>query len=132
MNPMTSAADIVGLSDRRLGVLRSWQERQLREFIDAHLDTKLRVVDLGRVVRLSAAHFNRVFKGTFGRTPHAYLMRRRVELARMLILKGDFSLSEIAGQCGFADQAHFCRHFRLAMGVSPAAWRREHSTRRRR
>jgi AraC family transcriptional regulator len=51
-------------------------------------------------------------------------MRRRVERATILMLASNCSLGDIAMQCGFADQAHFSRHFRLVTGVSPAAWRR--------
>jgi AraC-like DNA-binding protein len=35
------------------------------------------------------------------------------------------ALSEIAIDCGFSDQAHMCRQFRRATGVSPNAWRRD-------
>jgi hypothetical protein len=42
------------------------------------------------------------------------------------MLATDASLSDIALSCGFADQAHLCKHFRLAVGQTPAAWRREH------
>jgi AraC-like DNA-binding protein len=114
----------------RSGGLQSWQERQLREYIEANLDTKLLAVDLGRIAGLSVAYFTRVFKRTFGRTPHAYVMDRRIELARVLMLRGDSALSDIAVQCGFADQPHFCKHFRHVTGVTPGAWRREFVRRR--
>jgi AraC-like DNA-binding protein len=96
----------------------------LREYIDANIDSRLRIVDLSRLVQLSASHFSHSFKSTFGRSPHAYIMRRRVERATLLMLASECSLGDIAMQCGFADQAHFSRHFRLVRGVSPAAWRR--------
>ena len=96
----------------------------LCEYIDANIDSRLRIVDLSRLVQLSASHFSHSFKSTFGRSPHAYIMRRRVERATILMLASNCSLGDIAMQCGFADQAHFSRHFRLVTGVSPAAWRR--------
>ena len=103
---------------------RSARYAWLREYIDANIDSRLRIVDLSRLVQLSASHFSHSFKSTFGRSPHAYIMRRRVERATLLMLASDCSLGDIAMQCGFADQAHFSRHFRLVTGVSPAAWRR--------
>jgi AraC-like DNA-binding protein len=41
-----------------------------------------------------------------------------------LMLGSSVPMSEIALQCGFADQAHLCRRFRRVIGESPAAWRR--------
>lgn len=108
-----------------LPVFTHGQTRRLREYIDQNIDATLRVVDLGRLVQRSQAHFSRSFKRTFGLSPHTYIMRRRVELAAMLMVASDSSLSQIAIQCGFCDQPHFCRHFRRVTGLSPAAWRRE-------
>jgi AraC-like DNA-binding protein len=56
----------------------------------------------------------------------AFVVRRRVELAAQYMLTTDGALSEIALRCGFTDQAHLCKHFRLATGETPAAWRRAH------
>jgi AraC-like DNA-binding protein len=42
------------------------------------------------------------------------------------MLTTDASLSDIASRCGFADQAHLCKHFRRSVGHTPAAWRRVH------
>ncbi|MHB8814705.1 MAG: helix-turn-helix transcriptional regulator [Steroidobacteraceae bacterium] len=70
------------------------------------------------------AHFARAFTLTFGEPPHAFVARRRLELASRYMVQTEMSLSEIALMCGFADQAHLCRRFRGATGQSPAAWRR--------
>jgi AraC-like DNA-binding protein len=52
------------------------------------------------------------------------VIRRRVELAAKYMLQTDMSLSDIALECGLADQAHLCKHFRVVTGETPAAWRR--------
>ena len=57
---------------------------------------------------------SRSFKRTFGESPHAFLVRRRVELAAQYMLTTDAPLSDIALRCGFADQPHLCKHFRQA------------------
>jgi AraC family transcriptional regulator len=65
-----------------------------------------------------------MFAKRFGEAPHAYLMRRRLETDRHLMLNSDAALGEVALACGFADQAHLCRQFRQNEGSSPAAWSR--------
>ena len=106
------------------GRLLAWQARKVRDYIDSHITGTVLVADLSALVQRSDAHFSRSFKRTFGESPHAFLVRRRVELAAQYMLTSDASLSDIALRCGFADQAHLCKHFREAQGQTPAAWRR--------
>ena len=105
--------------------LIGWQIRRVRDYIDAHLSTRILVADLSAIVQRSEAHFARAFKKTFGVSPHAYVLRRRVERASHLMLVSDDSLSDIALACGMTDQAHLCKIFRQVTGRTPAAWRRE-------
>jgi AraC family transcriptional regulator len=106
------------------GRLLAWQARKVRDYIDSHITGPVLVADLCALVKRSEAHFSRSFRRTFGESPHAFMVRRRVELAAQHMLTTDASLSDIALQCGFTDQAHLCKHFRQAMGETPAAWRR--------
>jgi len=101
-----------------------WQVRKVREFIDASLDSKIRLRDCATRTRLSTGHFSRVFKATFGMTVLDYIHQRRIERAQHLMLVSEQPLSEIALSCGFADQAHYSRVFRATVGLSPNAWRR--------
>jgi AraC-like DNA-binding protein len=109
------------------GGLLAWQVRKVRDYIDGHITGPVLVADLCALIERSEAHFSRSFKRSFGESPHAFLVRRRVELAAQYMLTTDASLSDIALRCGFTDQAHLCKHFRQATGQTPAAWRREHS-----
>jgi AraC family transcriptional regulator len=109
------------------GRLLAWQVRKVREYINAHLATRILLVDLSALVRLGETHFSRVFKRTFGESPHAFVVRRRLEVATDHMLHTDASLRDIALECGFTDQAHLTKSFRQAMGQTPAAWRRAHS-----
>jgi len=106
--------------------LLAWQARKVRDYIDSHITGPVLIADLCALVQRSPAHFARSFKRTFGEPPHSFVVRRRVELAAQYMLTTDASLSDIALQCGFTDQAHLCKHFRQAMGQTPAAWRRAH------
>ncbi len=107
------------------GQLVAWQVRRVKAFIEEHLSESIRVEGLSEVARLSAAHFSRAFKRSVGETPHAYIVRRRLTRARLLMLTTEAALCEVALVCGFADQAHFTKLFRNYTGMSPAAWRRE-------
>jgi AraC family transcriptional regulator len=107
------------------GGLARWQINRVRVFIEEHLTDRIRVADLSALARSSPSYFSSAFKRTFGVSPHAYVMGRRIDMAAGLMLNSASPLSEIAINCGFADQAHFSRQFRRAMGRTPSAWRRE-------
>lgn len=104
--------------------LAPWQLRPVLAYIDAKLDTPIRNKELAAVARLSAFYFNVAFRNTVGDSPHEYIIRRRIERAQGLMLSTNEPLSEIAAECGLADQAHLTRLFRRVVGDSPAAWRR--------
>ena len=104
--------------------LLAWQMRLVERYIEEHLDQQILVANLSELVHLSEAHFSRAFRLAYGVPPHAYIVRRRLELAAQLMLAGRESLSEIALRCGFHDQAHLSKQFRQLTGETPAAWRR--------
>jgi len=110
------------------GRLLAWQARRVKDYIDAHIAGPVPVGELCALIQRSAAHFSRSFKRTFGESPHAFVIRRRLELAAHYMLYSDASLSDISVQCGFADQAHLCKLFRQVTGQTPALWRRVRRT----
>jgi AraC family transcriptional regulator len=107
------------------GALVAWQVNRVRGYIDAHLESSIQIRDLAAVARRSSAYFCRAFKTTFGETPHAFVVGRRLHRAAELMLTSDDTLSQVALACGFADQAHLCKMFRQRHGQSPAVWRRQ-------
>jgi AraC family transcriptional regulator len=106
------------------GRLLAWQARRVSDYVDSHITGPIPVAELCALIGRSEAHFSRSFKRTFGKSPHAFVIRRRLELAAQYMLQSDASLSDIAARCGFTDQAHLCKQFRRSMGQTPAAWRR--------
>ena len=108
---------------RRVGLL-AWQVRRIREYIDANLSSRISVAQLSAQVHCSEGHFSRAFRQTVGESPHAYIVICRVQAAAVFMMKTDATLSEIAIDCGFTDQAHLCKQFRSLLGQTPAAWRR--------
>src|ERR1700748_474206 len=107
------------------GGLAAWQILRVRAYIDNNLHRTIHIRDLSAVARRSPAHFSRKFKLAVGESPHAHIMRRRLERASHLMMTSAASLSEIALTVGFSDQAHLSRLFRQAFGQSPGHWRRE-------
>lgn len=66
---------------------------------------------------------SRDFRALFGTSPYRYLILRRLDRAKAAIIQGR-SLVQAALDAGFADQAHFTRHFRSTFGITPARWRK--------
>ena len=95
-------------------------EAALRERIDG----RIVIAELARECGLSASHFARAFRRSFGVAPHQWLLRQRIARARELLAGTPMPLAEIAIVCGFADQSHMTRVFSQHVGVGPAAWRR--------
>jgi len=107
--------------------LARWQLARALELFETNFDRPIRLDDLADAVRMSKSHFSRAFSGSVGEPPARYLRRYRVKRAQEMMLSTSESLSEIALNCGFADQSHFTRTFSRMVGVSPAAWRRTFS-----
>jgi AraC family transcriptional regulator len=114
-----------GANGSSSGGLAAWQVARVRAYIDSNLHRTIHIRDLSAIARRSPAHFSRQFKLAVGKSPHAYVVRRRLEKACHLMITSTTSLSEIALSVGFSDQAHLCRLFRRDFGQSPANWRRE-------
>ena len=107
------------------GGLAPWQAKHIRSLIEDKLDSSIRATDLAGVVRLSTSYFFRAFRQTFGESPRAYIMQRRIRRAQELMLTSRLPLSQVALECGLCDQAHLCRVFRRIVGINPNAWRRQ-------
>ena len=110
------------------GRLLAWQERRVKELMDANIGQPVSLRDLADVCCLSVSRFSRAFRRTMGCTPRQWLMGRRVEAAKAGLLRSDLPLTELFATFGFADASHFSRVFTNATGETPADWRRRRST----
>ena len=106
------------------GVLPAWQARRIVAHVEANLCRRIPIRELASLLSLSASHFCRAFKCTFGVSPRDYVLRRRIEVAQGLMLATSEPLSSIAVRCGMCDQPHFTRSFRRLVGETPYTWRR--------
>lgn len=120
----TGSSPFEVLSGFQPGGLARWQARRALAHIEENLGSKIAIRELAGLVAFSKSHFSRAFKRSLGLSPMAYVTRRRVERAKVMMVSTDAQLTEIALACGFADQSHLNRSFRRVVGMSPGVWRR--------
>ena len=94
-----------------------------RDLVDARYAESLGVDDLARTAGLSRAHFSREFRRTFGESPHAYLLTRRLERAAALLRSTDRSVTTICFDVGLRSVGSFTTSFTRAYGMTPTAYR---------
>jgi AraC-like DNA-binding protein len=95
----------------------------LRDLLDARLFEVLTLADAGAELGASPTHLVRCFTRAFGVAPHAYVLGRRIDAARLQMLDGR-PPAEVAAAVGFHDQSHLTRHFRRHVGTTPARYAR--------
>ncbi|WP_199812418.1 MULTISPECIES: helix-turn-helix domain-containing protein [unclassified Streptomyces] len=96
-----------------------------RDAMDRAYAQPLDVAALARIAHVSEAHFSRVFRATFGETPHRYLQRRRVERAMFLLRETDRRVTDISFEVGFNSPGTFSRTFHDIVGRSPREYRKQ-------
>ncbi|AOF92975.1 helix-turn-helix domain protein (plasmid) [Sinorhizobium sp. RAC02] len=106
------------------GRLTQAQLNKLIMHVNTRSDGRLSVAEMAETVGLSESWFANVFKQTTGKTPLQWQLARRIDLAQKLLVESELSITDIAAQLGFSDQAHLTKTFRQIVGGTPAAWRR--------
>jgi AraC family transcriptional regulator len=110
------AAQSGGLGGRRL--------KQTLAYIEDHLSEDLSLSRIASVTGVSASHFKTLFRESAGVPVHQYVIQRRVERAKDLLMQDELSIAEIALATGFSHQSHLARHMRRSVGLSPRAMKR--------
>ncbi|WP_026432864.1 helix-turn-helix domain-containing protein [Paracidovorax oryzae] len=105
------------------GQLPAALRRRLEEFVEERLDQPLSLEELAAVAGMGVWSFCKRFRASFQTSPHGYVIDRRVERARRLLLHSTLALKAVAAECGFSDQAHLTRAVRARLGCTPAALR---------
>lgn len=106
------------------GTLDSVRRRRLIDLIATEIAGDLRIERLAEAIGVSPFHFGRIFKATFGQTPHGYVLERRIDEACVTLRREpNRSIAEIALAYGFSGQAHFTAAFRRRVGTTPTNWR---------
>jgi AraC-like DNA-binding protein len=95
----------------------------LARLVRARLDDDAPTLEaLARELGTHPSHLVRVFHREYGLPPHRYVVGRRLDDARRLLLDG-VPIAEVAAVTGFHDQSHLTRHFRVLLGTTPGAFR---------
>jgi len=97
--------------------------KRVLSYIEDNLAQDLSLQDVASFAGLSVSHLKRLFRESAGMPLHQYLIRRRVERAKSLLIEGRLPISQIAAETGFAHQSHLARHVRRVLGVSPKSVR---------
>lgn len=115
-----------GLSPPTLqrGGLSAWQQRNVADYVLAHLREDIPLREMAQVAGLSPYHFARAFKQSFGVPPHRYHLALRMERAKLWLEDAKASITEIGAELGFSETSSFSTAFRKFTGVAPSEFRR--------
>ena len=101
--------------------------RRARDQMDREYASQLDVATLARTALMSPAHFSRQFRAAYGETPYGYLMTRRIERAKLLLRRGDLSVTDVCLAVGCTSLGSFSARFTQLVGETPTAYRaRDH------
>lgn len=115
-----------GVSEKsppQFGTIDTLKLKQIKDYIEENLAEELAIANLAALVPMSEFHFARTFKTLTGEPPHRYILKRRIERAKVLLKVTRFSTAEIAYQVGFSNPSHFTAQFRKLLGVTPKHFR---------
>jgi len=121
---LVTAHSSLAVEERRLGGLDGRRLRRTLEFIEAHLSGELSLSHLAAVADMSVSHFRAGFRESVGTSVHQYVIERRVERAKSLLMRDGKSIAEIALDSGFTHQSHLARHMQRTTGFSPLQMKR--------
>jgi AraC family transcriptional regulator len=110
---------------RSVGGLSSRRLRLVRGYIEDTLGQSIKLRELAALAGISARHFERAFRKSTGSSPHAYVMERRLQTARdLLINQRELPIEQIAVRLGFSSSSHFSSAFRRRTGFTPTNFRK--------
>jgi AraC family transcriptional regulator len=110
---------------RSMGGLSSRRLKLVLEYIEYTLGQPIKLRELAALAGISARHFERAFRQSTGTSPHAYVMERRLHVARdLLINQPELPIEQITLRLGFSSSSHFSSAFRRRTGSTPTNFRK--------
>lgn len=94
------------------------------DYVQSNYNQRISVGLLADIAGLSETQLDRRLKRIFSLSTQQFIIKTRLSAATQFLERGDFSIAEIAAECGFCDQAAFANQFRRFVGVSPSEYRR--------
>jgi AraC family transcriptional regulator len=111
-------------TEQQQGGLTGNRLKRVLSFIEEQLAEDLSLENIAAVAGVSPSHLNALFRQSMGMAVHQYVIQRRVEFAKTLLLREELSIGEIALEAGFSHQSHLARHMRRSLGLPPRALKR--------
>lgn len=94
-----------------------------KDYIDVNFHEKINIDEISKVANLSEYHFIRLFKAVFDKTPHQYIIQKRLQFSKTLLLD-DCTILDVAFQSGFADVQSYTKAFKSAFGLTPNVFKK--------
>lgn len=92
--------------------------------VTENINSASNMADIADALGVSTGTLNQAIKRMAGMTPHAYLVEKRLGIAKMLLGDGELALAAISAECGFASQSHLSTVFKERVGLTPREYRR--------
>ncbi len=93
-------------------------------YVDRNLNRKITLAELSHSLHCSTVTLTEHFRRSYGMSIMQYVLQKRIELAKRMLLESDLPAYEIAVRCGFSDAEYFSRCFKEEVGEPPALWRK--------
>ncbi|MED1945132.1 MULTISPECIES: helix-turn-helix domain-containing protein [Brevibacillus] len=95
------------------------------DYIRAFYDQPIRLDEIAKIASLSPNHLLRAYAQVYGKTPHQHISEYRIQRAKQLLAKLDFSMTDIAFELGFSNPVSFSKMFKQHVGISPLSFRKK-------
>lgn len=101
--------------------------KKVVKHIEDNITNRIDINELAQMTRWSSQHFIRVFTQFMGDTPYQFILKKKMEKARVLITETNISMKDIAFELGFQSYGNFCKLFKREMGKNPDEYRKFNS-----
>ena len=115
--------EVLALDSKPKGANHFAQIECALQHIEANYANEITIDHLARETKMSPAYFSKVFASQTGKTPRQYIIHKRIEMARRMLVSTELSTQRVAAETGFCSQAHLTRAFAKIMGTTPAKYR---------
>lgn len=103
----------------------------IKEYIDTHTDKKITLEELSKMFFISKTQIFRLFTASYGIAPMRYMLKRKIEVSKEMLIGTDMRIAEIAEALCFTDSKHFTKTFRNLTGMLPREFRKKEETQER-
>ncbi len=100
---------------------------EMKDFLDTRVTERFHISLLCHHISKSESQTIRLFKGLFGITPYTYVLQKKIDFAKKLLIDTSLSVREIAAKLCFSDEYYFSGIFKKKVGCPPTQYRRQHA-----